>query len=194
MSGPTLADELRRKAKDDAATVWNDARAAAERYRASRATEIAEQRNRNAAELAARSVEYDRAATADAERTARGIVAAAKSKLAERLQQLAAESLPILREGDYPQVFAALAAELPRLEWQSITVTPRDEDLGRGLFPRAQLASSASITGGIEATADGGRIRVTNTFEARLQNAWSDILPVLMQEILTEASHSRHAA
>jgi len=194
MSGPTLVDELRRKARDDAAAIWSEARSAADRHRETRASEIAEQRTRSATQLAVRTLEFERAATADAERTARGIIAAAKANLADRVNRLAAESLPRLREGDYPRLFATLAAELPPLACEIVTVNPLDANLARSLFPQAQVASSPSITGGLEAAVDGGRIRVTNTFEARLRNAWPDILPVLVREVLTEVSHSQPAA
>lgn len=190
MTIPTLIESLRRKANEDAAAFWQKARADAEAYRAGRNRAAAEQRARAAQALSASSSDFARVANAEAERTARAARASAKAALAGRLYGLAVQALPSFRDDRYAELFAALAAELPSRTWQRVTVNPADEALARSLFSNADVVCDPAIAGGLAAEAEEGRIRVSNTLEARLAAAWPEIVPPLMKEILEELSHS----
>jgi vacuolar-type H+-ATPase subunit E/Vma4 len=187
MSGPTLIDELRRKAKEDVEALWRKTRADADAYRAERSRANEEERARAAQKLASSAADFAAAATIEAERTARTNRAAAKAAFANRLFRLAVEALPDLGSEN---LFAALAAELPSREWQRVIVNPADRDAAQRLFPHAEVVCNPAIAGGMDVEADAGRIRVSNTLESRLQAAWPEILPGLMTEILAEVSHS----
>ncbi|MBJ6725175.1 V-type ATP synthase subunit E family protein [Geomesophilobacter sediminis] len=109
----------------------------------------------------------------------------AESLLAERLFRLAQEALARLRQ-DTPSLFEALAAELPSCRWETVRVNPADRELAAAAFPEAQIEAEAGIHGGMVAVAPGGRIRVDNTLEKRLERAWPQLLPRLVQAIAPE--------
>ena len=190
----TLVDALRRKAKEDSEAVWQAARAGAETYRAEKARSVEEQRARSAEELAKIAAEFARKANAESQRAARTILASSKAALAQRLYGIATEALRDFRHGAYAELLAALAAELPPCTWERVTVNPADRLIAGKLFPRTKVKTDPAIAGGIEAEADGGRVRVSNTLEARLEAAWPEVLPGLMTEVLEEVSHSEPRA
>jgi vacuolar-type H+-ATPase subunit E/Vma4 len=194
MSGPTLADELRRKANSDVEALWAKARADADACRAAQQRLIEEKRSRAAEASSHRAASLEQSAAADAEREARKTRAAAKSALADRLYALAVEALPRFRNSDYQVLFRRLAEELPPLAWKRVRVNPADESFAATLFPATAVSVDPSIAGGMEAEAEDGRVKVTNTLEARLQNAWPEILPGLVNEIMEEVSHSQPRA
>jgi len=190
MSASTLIDELRRKSHEDLDSVWQKARTDAEGRRMAATQAFEEQRKQSAQELAAKAAEFERAAALEAEAAARGIRAAAKSALADRLHRLAIATLSDFRKSDYPRLFASLKAELPDRTWQRVTVNPADENLAKQQFPESKIASDPAINGGFNVECEGGRVRISNTLEARLENAWPEILPGLMKAVLEEISHS----
>ncbi len=190
MAHPTLADTLRRKADDDVEAVWRQARADADRRGAERERAAAARRATAAQELADGKTRLLREAAAGAEDQARTIRAAAKAALADRLHRMAVEALPQFRDEAYAARFAALAAELPTRPWQRVTVNPADEALARRHFPCAQVACDPAIVGGMDVDMEDGRVRVSNTLEARLATAWPEILPGLMKDVLEALSRS----
>ncbi len=194
MSRSALVESLRTKAAEDVEAVWRDARAAADRYRLELAGELERQRAERlqASALAARL--EDEAATAEAGRRARAIVAQASIGFADRLHGIALTELALLRNEDPDLLFEALAAGLPDLGWQVVRVNPADLARARQRFPRADVLCDGGISGGLEVDAEAGRIRVSNTLEARLATAWPDLLPRLIETILKEASAHRPAA
>ena len=190
MPASTLIEELRRKSNEDAEAVWQTARADAEKRRAAAAEALEEQRKKNAQELAAKAAEFERAATLEADATARGIRATAKNALAERLHQVAIGSLSHFKDRDYPALFASLTAELPERPWERVIVNPADEKLAKQHFPQSAIASDSAITGGFNVECESGRVRISNTLESRLETAWPEILPELIKAVLEEISHS----
>jgi len=108
--------------------------------------------------------------------------------------QAAIAGNPRLRKAGAEAGFAALAAELPASEWRRLRVNPADESAARRLFPMAEVEGEPTIAGGLRAEADGGRIAVDNSLEARLETAWPDLLPGLIRSIDTESSDHRPAA
>ena len=185
MTAAPLIDAIRRKATEDVDALWRKARADADAYRAGLVRAHDEQRNTAAQQLAAKSAGFARAATAEAETTARKNIAAAKAALADRLYRLAVEALPDLRNA---AVFDALAAELPARAWQRVIVNPADRVAAQAAFPQAEVIANDAIAGGMDV--EEGAVRISNTLETRLESAWPKILPELMKEILEEARHS----
>lgn len=183
----TLADAIRRKGKDDAEAVWQKARADAEAYRAARTHDLEDRRSRAAQDLTAMEAESEFSANADAGREARKIVATAKVALSDRLYGIAAHALPGMRT---TEVFAMLAAELPSRSWQRVTVNPADKRAAHKLFVDAEIVCDPAIAGGMDVEAEGGRVRIANTLQTRLDAAWPEILPGLMKDVLEEISHS----
>lgn len=194
MTRAGLIEALQRKAAEDVAALWRDARAAAEQLRLDAARAIEEQRRALAEQAAVTARRLDRAAAAQVEREVRDARTVAASALAERLYALALAELPRLGTERQATLFAALAAELPSLAWQRLRVNPADEQAARRLFPNSEVECDGAIGGGLEAEADGGRIRVNNTLAARLENAWPDLLPGLVASIFAESQGHGTAA
>jgi len=189
-----LIEALRRKAAEDAEGLRREAQAKADALRLEAERSVADERRTIAAESGAAIRRLTSTARAAAERAARDYRIAERSALAARLYALARAALPGLREAGAEAGFAALAAELPALEWRELHVNPADAPAARRLFPKADVQCEPTIAGGLRAEAHGGRISVDNTFEARLETAWPDLLPGLIRSIDTESSDHRPAA
>lgn len=194
MTREGLIEELRRKAAEDAQGLWRDARAKADALRLEAERAVADERRTVTAETAAAIRRLTIAASAAAERAARDHRVRESGALAERLYGLARAELPGLREAGAEAGLAALAAELPALEWRRLRVNPTDESAVRRLFPKADVECEPTIAGGLCAEADGGHISVDNTLEARLEMAWPDLLPGLIRSIDAESSDHRPVA
>lgn len=189
-----MIQTLQQRAAEDVAALWRDARAEAEQRRLEATREIDAERLASAQHVAVTAQQVEQAAIADAERDARDLRMAAAIALAERLHGLARVELLNLRTPRPERLFAALAAELPARPWQKVRVNPADEALARQRFPETQVECDAHISGGMEAEAEGGRIRVNNTLEARLEAVWPEVLSGLIATILAEVSHDQSAA
>jgi vacuolar-type H+-ATPase subunit E/Vma4 len=194
MTQAALIEALRRKGERDAEAIWEESRARAQARKADAARAIEQRCSEIAQETAAIAKELERAATAEAQHTARRIRLTASTALAGRLLGLALTSLPKFRDEQYEQRFAALAGELPSRPWQWVRVNPADQRLAETHFPPAQVACDEAIVGGAEVEAEDGRIRISNTLETRLRTAWPDILPGLIHHIFEEALNHRPAA
>jgi vacuolar-type H+-ATPase subunit E/Vma4 len=194
MGRAALIESLRSKAGEDVEALWRDARASAESYRSELAGVLEKQRamDAQAAATLARKLEYD--ASTEARRRASEVRAEAMLSLASRLRSLAIAELPRLRREGGEPLFAALARELPRRDWDRVRVNPADCDLARACVPGAEVESDESIRGGLEVEAEVGRIRISNTLETRLDTAWPDLLPGLIAGLLPESRDDRTAA
>jgi vacuolar-type H+-ATPase subunit E/Vma4 len=186
-----LIQTLQQGATEETAALWGDARAEADKLRLEAAREIDAERLATAQQVAATAQRIEQAETAAAEREARDIRMSARIALAERLHGLALAELPNLRAQNPERLFSALAAELPALAWQKVRVNPADESLAREHFPQAHVERDTQISGGMETEAEGGRIRVNNTLEARLETVWPELLSRLIVTILPEASNDQ---
>jgi len=191
-----LIQTLRQGAAEETAALWTDTRAEADKLRLEAAREIDAERLATAQQMAATAQRIEQEATAAAEREARDIRMNAAIALAERLYGLALAELPNLRTQNPEKLFSALAAEIPALAWQKVRVNPADEVLARQHFSQTYVECDTQISGGIEVEAEGGRIRVDNTLEARLGTVWPELLSRLIATILREAldheSPARH--
>jgi V/A-type H+-transporting ATPase subunit E len=179
-----LIDSLRAKAAEDAEAAWGAARREAEKHRAGLAAALEQERAQRAqaADAAARRLGQER--LAEARHRARQLRMQAAVGLAARLRGLAQAELPALAGQGGERLFAALAAELPERRWETVRVRPADADLAQARFPGAELQRDEAVSGGLAVTAEGARVRLVNTLEARLDTAWPDLLPGLVAEIL----------
>jgi vacuolar-type H+-ATPase subunit E/Vma4 len=183
-----LIGSLRRSADEKVRIIWQEAE--------DEAGKIKEEFRRKLSELDEESLKSQlSAAGAEAEEImsaatdkARMIGLSSQTMLSERLFRLVSASLPLLRNSEYEDVFSAMAGELPRLSWQRVRVNPADVHLAEEYFPGADIIADETITGGMAAMVEAGKIRVINTFEKRLERAWVDILPCLMRDIHDEVS------
>lgn len=186
MSYQELISSLRQEADDKAEKFWREARAEVEQAR----TEAAAGLERIRAEQARRQASAVREATlhvlSEAEKTARHMRLATLGELSERLSRLAAALLPQFREQDYGELFEALVRELPPYAWETVRVNPEDAAMAGHYFPGAKIVPDIRISGGMEVDGDGGRIRIVNTLEKRLERGWPELLPVLIEEIYRE--------
>lgn len=183
-----MIQTLQQEAAAETAALWNDARAGADKLRLEAARGIDAERMATAQQVTAATRRIEQAATAAAEREARDMRMSAAIALAERLKALALAELPNLRAQNPERLFSVLAAELPALAWQKVRVNPADEKLAEQRFPQAHVECDTEISGGMETEAEGGRIRVNNTLEARLETVWPEMLSGLMAVILPGAS------
>jgi vacuolar-type H+-ATPase subunit E/Vma4 len=176
-AGDEKLKAIRTEAEQEAVRIRTDA--------ARRIEALQEERTRKHAAEAAKQSE---ALMAEANRTVRAIGLRAERALAERLYGVALASLPTLRNVGYRDVFTGFARELPQFTWKTVRVNPKDVTLAHEQFPEAEVLAEPSIIGGLEATSDGDRVRVVNTFEKRLERMWEEILPDIMKEMTGQGS------
>jgi vacuolar-type H+-ATPase subunit E/Vma4 len=75
-----------------------------------------------------------------------------------------------------------------------VRVNPEDVALAGKYFPGAEIIPDRNITGGMDASTADGTIRIINTFEKRMERAWTDMLPVLIKDVYQEVSDGAPAA
>jgi len=183
-----LIQRLQQGAAGETAALWSDVKAEADKLRLEAARDIDAERLATEKQTAATAQRIEQAAVAAAEHEAQDIRMSAAIALAARLHGLALAVLPDLRAQNPQRLFSALAAELPARAWQKVRVNPADEALARQHFPQAHVECDPQISGGIETEAEDGRIRVSNTLEARLEALWPELLSGLITALLPEAS------
>jgi len=194
MGREALIESLRGRATEDVEALWRDVRAQAEAYRLELAHTLEQQRLREAQAAAALSRRLQDDASAEARHRARAIRARAALVLADRLYRLAITQLPALRDASGPELFQALARELPQRDWQRVRVNPADREPASARFPSAEVVCDPAICGGLDVDADAGRIRVSNTLETRLETAWPDLLPRLINDLRVDSDGHRTAS
>ena len=178
-----LIESLQKAADERIKLIWQETEGEAERAR-EEASHKLEQLRENCAQtesLAAAAAQV--AAVSEAKNRSRTRLLAAEKALSDRLYSAVLSSLPRLRGGDYREAFGKMVRELPPLEWKTVRVNPEDTGLAKSIFPGADIIPDATISGGVDAATDGGKIRVINTFEKRLERSWVDMLPELLKKI-----------
>lgn len=193
MSCVELIDSLRKAADERVRLLWQEAESKAAELRSDAARRIVQlrddlEKSRTAAGPGHNSTEF-----AEAQHKAHLIRLSARQELSRRLYEMAAGSLPALRDGNYDRIFTKMAAELPALDWKSVLVNPADAALARKHFPQAAVKSDANITGGMDVSTAEGSVRIINTFEKRLERAWREMLPGLLKDALREVTDGTSA-
>jgi vacuolar-type H+-ATPase subunit E/Vma4 len=174
---------IRQEAEQEAGAAKADvARRLEQRRDEAKRREAAAQRDANAQALSA------------ANNRARQIRLMAEKEFSARLEAAAVSSLPALRKAGYEAAFGKMARELPALAWHTVRVNPGDVALAGEYFPGAEIVPDRNITGGMDVSTRDGSIRVINTFEKRLERAWSDMLPLLIRDVYGEGPDGTPAA
>ena len=183
MGSKELIESLRRAADERIKLIWRETEGEAEKVR-EEVTHKLDQLRENcsrAESLAVMAAQV--AAVSEAKNRSRTFLLKAEKALSERLFSVALSSLPRLRGTDYREVFGIMVRELPPLEWKKVRVNPEDAGLAKSIFTGADIIPDTSIAGGVDVMTDGGKIRINNTFEKRLERAWVDMLPELLKKI-----------
>jgi V/A-type H+-transporting ATPase subunit E len=182
MASKELIERLNREAEERVEAIRKEAAAEAEKLRSEARRSAKDLAIKCRAEEAEAVRERTAGITAKAEGEARAIRQAAAEGLAGRLRATAFSSLADIRAHDYGSTFRALAAEIPPYDWKVIRVNPADEALASEAFPGVRVVGDSGISGGLEAASEDDRVRVINTLEKRLERAWEEILPSLIDE------------
>ncbi len=186
MSCKELIDSLRKTADERILEIRQESERDAAAARDEVARRLAQQRGDAERKRDAGRREALAHALSAANNRARSVRLSAEQAISGQLRDAARSSLASLRTAGYEAVFERLARELPSNSWETVRVNPADVALARTLFSGAEIVPDPAITGGLDA-ADGS-IRIVNTFEKRLERAWGDMLPVLIEEVYREVS------
>ncbi len=183
MGSKELIESLRRASEDRVKQIWKETENDAGQIKAEIARKLAQLRENCARKESIAATSAQIAAVSEANNRSRTFLLTEERALSDRLFSLGRASLPCLRGADYQEIFGKLARELPPLPWKTIRVNPSDVDLAKKMFTGAEIIPDSTISGGLDAMTEEGKIRVNNTFEKRLERAWVDILPDLLKEI-----------
>lgn len=178
-----LIEALRREGEEKVRAIWQEAEAEAGKIRADDEERIKRMQEEYSRMQASAIKERIDPILSEAKQKADAIRLAAEKDMSVRLYLLALSVLSDLRDEGYSDIFRLLVKELPLYKWERVKVNPKDETISRKYFPDAEVITDNSITGGLEVQAKDGGIRISNTFERRLERAWMEILPVLMRDI-----------
>ena len=188
MSSKELIESLRRTSEENIRVLRQEAEKEAAELQAAASQKIADLRKQYADQLAMVCGEELRRALAEGTNRAREFRLVAEQTLSDSLYSAARFSLRQLRDDRYPAVFEKLVKELPVLPWKVVQVNAADVDLAKQFFPDAEITPVSHIAGGVDVALDDGTIRVINTFEKRLERAWAELLPQLVNDVYREVS------
>ncbi len=183
MGSKELIESLRKASEERIKQIWKETENDAGQIKAEIARRLAQLRENCARKESLAATSSQIAAVSEANNRSRTFLLTEERALSDRLFSLGRTSLPLLRGADYQKIFGKLARELPPLAWKTIRVNPIDVDLAKKMFTGAEIVSDSTISGGLDAMTEEGKIRVNNTFEKRLERAWVDMLPDLLKEI-----------
>lgn len=186
MGREELIDALRREGDEKAGAIRREAEAEAERIRSEGSASLARLREEQAMREVALCEAAKRNILAETSMRVRMLRLASDNGLAQRLYGLAQRALPRLRDEGYAELFASLAAELPAIGWDRVKVNPADRELAEKQFPCAEVLLDEAVIGGFEAEGKGGRLRIVNTLEKRLERSWPEMPPELIRDICRE--------
>jgi vacuolar-type H+-ATPase subunit E/Vma4 len=189
-----LINSLRRDGEETVKRLWSEVKAEAEKIASETSQRIGELKEEHAKILDLAVMKEERSVLSEAEKRVSIIRLSMEQGLSERLFPLAVSCLGELRTERYRDVFTSLADELPDTEWEEVRVNSRDEEIAREVFPGLRIVTDNNISGGLEVIRKGGKISVANTFKKRLENAWQDILPLLIKDICKEGEDNGSAS
>ena len=105
-----------------------------------------------------------------------------------QLWPLALAQLSIQSAKDRVGTLRQLAAELPELDWQQVTVHPDDRKQAAQLFPGSIVASEPALLGGLIAATSDGAISINNSLIRRLEQLWPKLCGSLLDTLKTEVA------
>ncbi|MCL4474840.1 MAG: V-type ATP synthase subunit E [Nitrospirae bacterium] len=188
MSYRELIDALNKECEEKVRKIWQEAEAEAEKIRAEVSKRACEMKERYGRDRSSAARTRTDAILSEAGSAARVNRLRAEKELSRRLYQVAVHSLRHLRDERYRDVCLSLAHELPPGPWKVVRVNPEDREVARGFFPGSEILNEPGITGGLEVMGRKGSVRVVNTFEKRLERAWTEMLPEIMKDVYRELS------
>ncbi len=193
MSREKLTAALLEKRDARAHAIWQEVEQQASRYRQAAQERCAGRRqaaeDRHAAKL---SQQRDRLDNRTGKRLRR-VRLLAEATFSAQLRQLAFAQLTILAAADRADALQQLAAELPELEWQQITVHPDDRQQAAQLFPGCSIATDPAQLGGVIAVTADAAICINNSLTRRLEQAWPRLCGRLLDTLqLTEVIDDAH--
>ena len=183
-----LIESLRKDGEETVNRLWSEVKAEAEKIDAETSRRIKELREKYQKEQEAAVNKEEESIISAVRNRAHIIKLTAERSLSERLFPLALSRLPELRGTGYRDVFSLLVKEIPHTHWKEVRVAPQDVEIAREHFPDSNCLAGENISGGLEVVREDGMVRITNTFEKRLEKAWEDILPLLIRSIYKEVS------
>lgn len=189
MGSRELIESLRETTEERIASMRQEAESDAEKIRSNVYREIERIREHYAKTHALEIREKTVKILSEGHNQSRLVKLSEENKMSERLYSLALSSLILLRNEGYRDTFLALAGELPPLLWETVRVNSEDVDLAKKCFPDAGIIAKGTITGGMDVLAENGKLRVSNTFEKRLERAWQEMLPRIISDLYREVSH-----
>jgi V/A-type H+-transporting ATPase subunit E len=194
MSCKELIESLRKAADQRIKQIWSDAEAEAGAVKADVGRRLDQLREELARKQDVMTRDRMVRAVSEANRRARLARLGAEKDILDRLYSAAEASLAGLRDRSYPERFAGLIRELPPLAWDTVRVNPADLALAKKHFPGVAIAADVAISGGMDVSTKNGAVRVINTFEKRLERAWSEMQPLLIREVYGEVTDETAAA
>lgn len=183
MGQDELIASLRREAGERIVSLWEEARVRAGAIRKEKEDKLSRMREEMATSRQGAADEEAQTLLRQADAEIRAWKLRSEEEISTRLHHTAVNLLKSLRDDKYEETFRSLAAELPSFQWTTVRVRPTDVDLARSLFPDADIIGEERILGGLEAGNDRDRVRVVNTFGKRLERAWEELLPLLLNDV-----------
>lgn len=178
-----LIDALLREGEEKIIEVRRNAEAEVEKIRSEKEARIAGLRSEYAGILNSETAAATDSMLHKAEEETRAIRLNAEAQLSGRMKRLAMSMTGGLRDEKYKDIFSSLLRELPSCKWEIVRVNPLDERLAKEYLPEAIITVDDNITGGLEVSDSSGRVSVRNTFDIRLDMAWEELLPDMMEEV-----------
>lgn len=177
-----LIDALQKECEEKIRKIWHEAETGAERIREETSKRMEKMRREYDHDLS--SVVRTRTETllSEAGSAARAVRLTAEKELSERLYRTARESLHVLRDERYKDLFESLVRELPPGDWEVVKVGTDDRKIAKSCFPGSEILEEKGISGGFEVM-KGGNVRIVNTFEKRLERAWAEMLPEIVKDV-----------
>lgn len=164
-----LIDALREEGEKKVQSIRRESESEAERIRAEAEKKIERIRDEYSKRRSSAIKEQRDAILSEAKKKAEEIKLLSERELSDRLYRLASSHLFLLRNERYGKVFDALVHELPTYLWKTVKVNPEDRGIAKEYFPEAEILLDGDITGGLEVSAEKGKILIRNTFEKRLE-------------------------
>ncbi len=183
MGSRELIDALLREGEEKITGVRRNSEAEVEKIRRGKEARIADLSREYAGILYSETAAATDSMLLKAEKEARAIRLNAEAQLSERMKSLAMSLTSTLRDERYNDVFSSLLQELPLYRWERVRVNSLDEQLAKEHFPGAIISVDNSISGGLEVIDSSDRVSVRNTLDIRLDKAWEELLPDMMDEV-----------
>lgn len=182
MGHQELIDSLRSEGEKKAQAIKQEAAAEAEQIKAEMVKRLERFREDYRKNHLMMVEEQSRKIVSEASERANRIKLQSERVLLDRLYTMSLALLRDLRTHNYSSVFERLVRELPPLPWKILRVNPDDREIAKEHFPDADIIADRTISGGLEVTSEDGKVHIINTFEKRLERAWSELLPEFMHE------------